>query len=207
MKTSLLPILTRALLLFLGFDLPLAQAQQKDLRDIEVGMPVTELPAAGYTNFACAGEKTLAGWSAWRDCPADAKGLRAIRFDYDLATSRDGTIVAGHPAILTLFVDEGGIAAGLRIETDPRARLYKRKKAFLLGLQVKSRYGDEGWTCRQDEPARGEQPLGGVFVKESCTKSLRDRSIEVERKLFRRADQDAKSFVDETRVNIFRTKS
>jgi hypothetical protein len=197
-----------ALFALLSFDLPLAQAQQsnsKDLRDIKVGMAVTELPAAGYTNFVCAGER-IAGWSAWRDCPADAEGLHAIRFDYDPATSRDGTIVAGHPAILTLFVDEKGIVAGLRIETDPHARLYVRKKAFLLGLQVKSRYGNEGWTCREGQPTGDEQPLGGVFVKESCAKTQQGRSIEVERNLFRRPDQDAKSFVDETRINIFQTK-
>ena len=210
MKLSDHMISTLALLvLFLGFDLPLAQAQQsnsKDLRDIEVGMAVTELPVAGYTNFACAGEGTIAGWLGWRDCPPDAQGLHAIRFDYDPATSREGTIVAGHPAILTLFVNDRGVVAGLRIETDPQARLYKRKKAFLLGLQVKSRYGDEGWTCRQGQPSGGEQPMGGVFVKERCTKTLQDRSIEVERNLFRRTDQDTKSFVDETRINIFRIK-
>jgi len=205
-RTIATPTLLVSLLAFLGFDLPPAQAQQKDLRDIEVGMAVTELPAAGYANFACAGEQAIAGWLGWRDCPADAKGLHAIRFDYDRSTSREGTIVAGHPAILTLFVDDRGIVAGLRIETNPQARLFNRKKAFLLGLQVKSRYGDEGWTCRQGEPAGGEQPLGGVFVKESCTKTLQGRAIEVERNLFRRPDQDTKSFVDETRINIFRTK-
>ena len=77
----------------------------------------------------------------WRDCPADASGFHAIKFGYDPATSRDGTIVAGHPAILTLLVDDAGIVSGLRIETDPKARLYIRKKAFLFGIQVKSRYG------------------------------------------------------------------
>jgi len=169
-------------------------------------MAVTELPAAGYANFACVGERTIAGWLEWRNCVADAGGLHGIRFDYDLATSREGTIVGGHPAILTMLVDDSGIVAGLRIETDPHARLYKRKKAFLLGLQVKSRYGDEGWTCREGEPSGSEQPLGGVFVKESCTKALQGRSIEVERNLFRRPDQDTKSFVDGTRINIFRTK-
>ena len=166
-------------------------------------MAVTELPVAGYTNFVCAGEG-IADWLAWRVCPAEADGLYAIRFDYDPATSSEGTIVAGHPAILMLFVVERGIIAGLRIETDPQACLYMRKKAFLLGLQVKSRYGNEGWSGRQGQPAGSEQPLGGVFVKESCAKTLQGSSIEVERNLFRRPDQDAKSFVDETRINIFR---
>ena len=42
-------------------------------------------------------------------------------------------MVAGHPAILTLLIDDTGHVAGLQIETDPKARLYIRKKAFLLG--------------------------------------------------------------------------
>lgn len=74
-------ISTLALFAFLSFDLPLAQAQQsnsKDPRDIEVGMAVTELPVAGYTNFVCAGEG-IADWLAWRVCPAEADGLYAIR--------------------------------------------------------------------------------------------------------------------------------
>ena len=113
-------------------------------------------------------------------------------------------MVAGHPAILTLLVDDKGMVAGLRIETDPKARLYIRKKAFLLGLQVKSRYGTDGWTCQQRPPDSGEQPVGGVFLKESCLKTVQGRSITVERKLFRRPDQDMKTFVDETRILIRR---
>ena len=109
-----------------------------------------------------------------------------------------------NPAILTLLVDDKGLVAGLRIVTDPKARLYIRKKAFLLGMQVKSRYGAEGWTCRQAQPADGEQPVGGVYIRESCLKTLQGRSITVERELFRRPDQDMKTFVDETRILIRR---
>jgi hypothetical protein len=179
-----------------------------DLRDIRIGMVVTDLPAAGYANFACANDQghAIAAWSDWPTCPEDKEGLRAIRFEYDPTTSREGTMVAGHPAILTLLVDDKGIVAGLRIETDPKARLYIRKKAFLLGLQVKSRYGTDGWTCQQRQPDSGEQPVGGVFLKESCLKTVQGRSITVERKLFRRPDQDMKTFVDETRILILRSE-
>jgi hypothetical protein len=179
-----------------------------DLRDIRIGMAVTDLPAAGYANFACTNDQghAIAAWSDWPTCPADKEGLRAIRFDYDPSISRDGTMVAGHPAILTLLVDDKGIVAGLRIETDPKARLYIQKKAFLLGLQVKSRYGTDGWTCQQRQPESGEQPVGGVFLKESCLKTVQGRSITVERKLFRRPDQDMKTFVDETRILILRSE-
>ena len=179
-----------------------------DLRDIHLGMTAADLTDAGYVDLACAidPQKTLTAWAGWRDCPADPSGFHAIRFGYDPATSPEGTIVAGHPAILTLLVDDAGIVAGLRIETDPKARLYIRKKAFLFGTQVKSRYGSDGWSCTQAQPDAGEQPVGGVFVRERCTKAIPNRSIVVERNLYRKPDQDMKSFVDETRMTILLTK-
>jgi hypothetical protein len=179
-----------------------------DLRDIRLGVPATDLPDAGYANLACAGDlpKTLTTWQGWRDCPLDASGFHAIKFGYDPASNRNGTIVAGHPAVLTLLVDDAGTVSGLRIETDPNARLYIRKKAFLFGSQAKSRYGLDGWSCTQAQPDAGEQPVGGVFVRERCAKTIPNRSIVVERNLFRKPDQDMKNFVDETRMTILLTK-
>ena len=180
-----------------------------DLRDIRLGRPVTDLPDAGYVNFACASDsgKMLTTWLGWRDCPADALGFHAIKFGYDPVTSPEGTIVAGHPAVLTLLVNNAGTVSGLRIETDPKARLYIRKKAFLLGLQAKSRYGSDGWACSEGQPGAGDQPVGGIYLKERCTKTISGRSLVVERNLFRRPDQDSKSFVDETRISILRAKN
>jgi hypothetical protein len=180
-----------------------------DLRDIRIGMAVADLPSAGYADFSCTAdaERKLTGWSDWRDCPAGADGLRALRFGYDPATSRDGTVVAGHPAVLTALIDNAGTVAGLKIETDPKARLYLRKKAFLFGPQVKARYGSDGWACTQAQLDAGEQPVGGVYVKERCTKTVQGRALVIERNLFRQAGQDEKSFVDETRVTILRASS
>jgi hypothetical protein len=179
-----------------------------DLRDIHLGMPASELAKSGYVDFACAADPKHipAGWENWHDCPAEASGTRAIRFGFDPTTSRDGTMVAGHPAILTLLIDDSGTVAGLQIETDPKARLYIRKKAFLLGIQAKSRYGADGWTCTQGEPGAEDQPVGGVYVRERCTKTISGRALVVERNLFRRPEQDIKDFVDETRVSILRAK-
>ncbi|WP_407175863.1 hypothetical protein [Bradyrhizobium sp. STM 3562] len=180
-----------------------------DLRDIRIGMAVTDLPDTGYTDFACATDasRKLSAWSDWRSCPVGTDQLRALRFGYDPATSKDGTVVAGHPAILTALIDEAGTVAGLKIETDPKARFYLRKKAFLFGPQVKARYGSEGWTCTQAQPDPGEQPVGGVYIKEKCTKTTDERALVVERSLFRQAGQDERSFVDETRVTILRAHS
>ena len=201
-------LVTAALMPAIAQDSRGKDSGDNDLRNIRLGMPATDLPDAGYVNLACATDpqKTLAAWTGWRDCPADASGFHAIRFGYDPPTSPEGTIVAGHPAILTLLVNDAGIVSGLRIETDPIARLYIRKKAFLFGTQVKSRYGSDGWSCTQAQPDAGEQPVGGVFVRERCTKTIHNRSIVVERNLFRKPEQDIKSFVDETRMTILLTK-
>jgi hypothetical protein len=51
------------------------------------------------------------------------------------------------------------------IEADPKARLYVRKKAFLLGLQAKSRYGSDGWVCTDGQPRAGDRPVGGVYLQ------------------------------------------
>lgn len=179
-------------------------SNDNDLRDIRVGMAAADLNQSGYVDFACAADlkHSLAGWTNWRDCPADANGARAIRFGYDPLISRDGTLVAGHPALLTLQIDDSGHVAGLQIETDPKARLFLRKKAFLLGQQAKSRYGEEGWACTEGQPSAGDEPVGGVYLRERCTKTTGGRSLTVERNLFRRPGQDIKSFVDETRISI-----
>jgi hypothetical protein len=202
--------LTFSLLLALASHVAAAQTSSgNDLRDIRIGMSAADLPDTGYIGFACASDasRKLSGWSGWHDCPSDADGLHAIHFGFDPETSRDGTVVAGHPVILTALVDEKGDVAGLKIDTETEGPLYVRKKAFLLGVQVKSRYGADGWICTQAQPQAGEQPVGGVFLRESCSKTISGRSIIVQRNLFRRANQDEKSFVNETRISILRSKS
>jgi hypothetical protein len=212
MRRSKLPeTLAAGLLAWIALAGAPARAEEfggNDLRDIRIGMAAADLPESGYVDFYCAADpkRALAGWKNWRDCPAEASGARAIRFGYDPTTTRDGTMVAGHPAILTLLIDDTGQVAGLQIETDPKARLYIRKNAFLLGLQAKSRYGPDGWACTEGQPGAGDQPVGGVYVRERCTKTISGRSLIVERNLFRRADQDSKNFVDDTRISILRAK-
>ncbi|MBV8522449.1 MAG: c-type cytochrome, partial [Acetobacteraceae bacterium] len=143
-------------------------------------------------------------------CPKDASGLHEVGFRYDedanlLARLNDkygGTRVGGHPVLVSLLLDDQGQMAGIRIVTDPNARLYMHKKAFLLGQQAKARYGDEGWTCTQGSPSDNEQPVGGVFVKEHCEKITPTRHIIVERDLFRHPGEDLKQFVDDSKITI-----
>jgi hypothetical protein len=207
MKLRFRAAILAAVSLFLAAPRTFAQAEpDHDLRDITVGMPVAEISNAGYVNLICADDagRRLSTWTEWRQCPSDKDAIHAIRFDFNPETSREGTLVAGHPVVLTALIDDRGDVSGLKIDTDPKARLYIRKKAFLLGVQVKSRYGSEGWVCTQRQPDRGEEPVGGVFISESCSKAVSGRVLVVERDLYRRSDQDSRNFVDQTRVKITR---
>jgi hypothetical protein len=189
-------------------------AESGDLRTLRIGIAASEMPLSGYTEFRCsdAPSHQISGWSDWESCPAGKDSLHAVSFRYDdsnneLARINDkdeGTKIAGQPVMLTALIGDDGRLDGLRIETDPSARLYQHKKAFLFGLQVRARYGDDGWTCTQDEPAADEQPIGGVFVKERCEKTAGGRHFIVNRELFRRPNTDLREFVSGTQVLILR---
>ena len=189
-----------------------ARADENDLREFRVGMEVGELPRSGYLGFACADslEHKLNSWQEYRQCPPQASGLRAIRFRYDenaspLAKVNDtyeGTKVGGHPVRLTLLIGDTDRVRGLVIETDPTARLFMHKKAFLFGEQVKARYGDEGWVCVSQDLTPDEEPIGGVSVKEHCDKTTATRHFVLDRALFRRSGQDLKDFVSWSRLEI-----
>jgi hypothetical protein len=185
-----------------------------DLRAFRVGEPVAALPASGYVDFACADAPAtkLSGWADFAQCPRGAFGLHAVSFRYDeaanpLASKNDayeGTRVGGHPVLLALLIGDDGVVDGIHITTDPHARLYLRKKAFLLGLQARARFGEDGWTCRESPPGPGEEPVGGVFIKEHCEKSTPTRHLIVERDLYRHADEKLAQFIGASDVLILR---
>jgi len=188
-----------------------AAADRQDLRDVRVGMPVADLPAQGYMALACVKpEKPLEAWTDWKACDAEPSGLRALRFEFDNSANPiarfndkyEGTKVAGHPAVLTLYVTADGRVGGLKIQTDPNARLYMRKKAFLLFDQVKDRYGAAGWTCTSAQPKPDEEPLGGLYINDHCEKTAEGRHLVLERQLFRRVGQDIKDFVGSTTFTV-----
>jgi len=185
-----------------------------DLRDLQVGMAIEEIPADGYVDLACATapDESLAGWSDYRRCPSDEHGLRAVTFRFDdrlnaLAQVNDkyeGTMVAGHPVVLTLRIDDRGIVDALRIDTDPRARLFWRKKAHLLAAAVKIRFGEADWQCRDSEPSGGESAVGGLFVKQHCEKTADHRKLLLDQAVYRRPDQAINEFVNEAHLEIRR---
>jgi hypothetical protein len=78
---------------------------------------------------------------------------------------------------------------GLLVDTDPQARLFWRKKAHLLALVVKSRYGEEGWQCHNSEQDAGEAAVGGLFIKNHCEKVVGEHKLVLDQRLYRRAGQ------------------
>jgi len=97
--------------------------RSSDVGDLFIGMPIRAIPNAGYIDLSCVDDasRKLRSWSESSECPLGMDQLRAVRFEFDPATSRDGTSVAGHPVILTALVDDSETLAGLKIDTDPEA--------------------------------------------------------------------------------------
>jgi hypothetical protein len=94
------------------------------------------------------------------------------------------------------------VVDGIRIATDPEARRYMRKKAFLLGRQAKFHYSPETWVCETKDASGGEEPVGGIYIKERCTNRFDDRVVNLEIDLFRTPGQAMDDFVNATRIEI-----
>ena len=188
---------------------------QGDLRGLRVGMAVAELPTEGYVDLACGGAGSAPGaalqtWAEFARCPPDSAGLHEVTFAYassplaELGDRWQGTKVAGHPVIPSLLIDDDGVVQGIRIVTDPDARLYLKKKAFLLGIRVMGRYGRDGWTCTEAAPDEGRTPVGGMFIDRHCEKVFLDRRLILETELYRTAEQQGQEFTGATRLEIFK---
>ena len=183
-----------------------------DIRDVRVGLSAAEQPAHGFVEHRCAIDENieLAGFSDYSRCPVDENGLHAVRFDFDDSVSEwaavndrwTGTRVSGHPALLTLKFEPDGLARALDIRTDPSARAYMRKKAFLLRLRVKGRYGADGWRCGDAEDPAALVPIGGMLINERCTKPFAGRELTLTTLLYRRDGEPRDSFTNSTRLEI-----
>jgi len=170
---------------------------------VNVGMNAADLPADAYKDFACLAPrgKTLAGFKDFASCDADASGLRQLSVSIDEPRA-ETTLVAGHPVDLTLGFDDKGKLARIDIVTKSKGPMFLRKKAYLLGLQAKARYGDDGWACQNTPLAADEEALGPTAVKEHCTKTVGERRLTVDRNLYRKSGADLRAFTSESHVVI-----
>jgi hypothetical protein len=174
-----------------------------DLRGVNVGMSVRELPAFGYRNLSCVGttSQQLESWHDWMSCPANADGLRGLHVEYD-QPGQDATLVAGHPVDLSVFFDGSGRVVRIEIKTQDNSSLYMRKKAYRFGHQAMEHYGEEGWTCEKAQPGANEEAIGPMYVNETCSKTLDNRAIEVTSRFFHKSGGSPWDFVSEGLVVV-----
>ncbi|WP_158045308.1 hypothetical protein [Skermanella pratensis] len=156
-----------------------ADPLESDVRQVRVGATLDDKSAAGLAGFSCAAGDgaELADWSDYRRCPADARGLRGVRFEFQenktlarMADRWEGTKIAGHPVILTMAVSDAGTIEALHIVTDEKASPYLRKKAFLLSLRVREHYGTDGWACTDLPRQTGETEIGACSSSRSAAR-------------------------------------
>ena len=182
-------------------------AEAGDIRELRLGLAVADLSDSRFAGIACAvpdaagaPARDLAGWGAFRTCPADASGLREIRAgfapppDYDAATMPPlHTRIAGIPSILSVLLDEDGVIRGLGVATDLEAPWTDRRLAHLAERAMLTRYGPD-WSCT-DRPERpGFTPVGGIYIDRRCETLFRgDRRVIVETHFFRRPGQSGSS--------------
>ena len=190
----------------------LAHAQgrpdQGELRGLKLGLNAQEMSTRGFGEFACGSNggpprQRIDDWAAYGKCRAEDSGLHEVyaRFDDEdeyvgraiddplFAAQRRGTRVAGHPVILSVLFDGGGILRGLRFVSDPRGDPGARRMAHLLRIAIINRYDPAGWTCTDIPPAAGETAVGGIFLKQKCEKVTPERALSVEARFLRKPGQ------------------
>ncbi len=174
-----------------------------DLRGVNVGMSVQQLPASGYRNLSCVGttNQQLESWHDWMSCPADADGQRGLHVEYD-QPGQDSTMVAGHPVDLSVFFDASARLVRIEIKTKDQSSLYMRKKAYRLAHQAMEHYGEEGWSCEKAQPAANEEAIGPIYINDSCSKTLDNRAIEVTSRFFHKSGGSPRDFVSESLVVV-----
>jgi hypothetical protein len=214
MKHYCLPIFAGLAALLASAAAATEQMPANDLREFHIGEPVASLPKSGYVDLTCAAAAgtALASWSDYTRCPIDARGLHAVSFRYDgsanpmarISEDAQQTRVAGQPVLLQLLIDDKAELAGIRIATDPAARLHARRGAYLFGQQAKARYGAAGWQCTEAPPTATEQPIGPSFVKEHCEKRANGRHYIIDRDLHRDPTLDLRQFVSASTVVILK---
>jgi hypothetical protein len=208
------------ILVVCAFSRPAAPAEDPadgDIRDLKVGVSVSDLPGEGYVWFACgrngvARGEHIDGWADYRRCAPDERGWHEVSFKYDdseqvWAAVNDnwkGTKLAGHPVVLSVLIDASGMVQGIRAVTNAQG-VFEKKKVFLLEMRVKGRYGREGWTCI-DQPAGDRTPVGGMFIDRTCEKRYADRQIQIHTALYRLPRQRGRVFTAEARLEILKAE-
>ncbi len=183
------------------------RADRGELRGLKLGLDARTMSVDGFGEFACGSNggpprQRIEHWADFSKCRAEESGLREVyaRFDDEteyvgkaiddpISPGRTGTRVAGHPVILSVLFDDGGVLRGIRFVSDPRGDPGARRMAHLLRLAIINRYDPAGWTCTDIPAAPGETPVGGIFLKQRCEKATAERHLMVEARFLRKPGQ------------------
>ncbi len=174
----------------------------KELRDISLGMHVSELPAKRYKDFTCGGPakvpKKLKSLSEFLECSIDAHNIYQVWLKYDHSDNQwsevgerfSGTKISGHPVNLSVLIDNEGVIQGLQAYTDPNASPFSKRQAYLLSANIKKRYGSSQWECIDETEAdQGKhKAIGPVYIDQVCSKTIDDKRIIVKSKFYRSSD-------------------
>lgn len=154
--------------------------------DVKLGQPVSAIPDAEIVNVACGTNggppsTPLKNFSEFAKCPAEPSGLHEVHFEYDdeqtyIAKAYNmedrylqaGTTVYAHPVIVSVLVDDKGIAQGIRIVTDDHASVRDRRQAASLEVNLRGRFSAWALSCSSIPPADGQESVGNTFVNDLC---------------------------------------
>ena len=155
--------------------------------DVKLGQPVSAIPDPEIVNVACGTNggppsTQLKNFSEYAKCPAEPSGLHEVHFEYDdeqtyIAKAynmedrylQPGTTVYAHPVIVSVLVDDQGIARGIRIITDDHASVRDRRQAASLEVNLRGRFTQWGLDCKSIPPADGQESVGNTFVNDQCS--------------------------------------
>lgn len=192
---------------------PFTGSNKTELREISLGMHVKDIPDNRFKNYSCASDsKELNNLTDFEQCSSDGHGLYEVGLQYDTSENEwakindklAGTTIGGHPVILSIMITKQGLVQGIRAYTDPDARTYLKRQAYLLSKRVKSHYGTVNWECIDKEPGDGgNKKFGPVFIDQHCIKTFDDKKIVVESKFYRAPNQTGKEHTNSSTLEIF----
>jgi hypothetical protein len=180
-----------------------------EIHGLKLGQKAGEMSTDSFGDLACGSNggtprQMIDDWTDFGKCRAETSGLHEVNARFDdqqdyigraiddplFAQGRLGTRVAGHPVILSVLFDDGGVLRGIRMISDPRGSIMERRMAHMLRLAIINRYDADGWSCTDLPPAAGETPVGGgVFIKQKCEKRTPERDLFVEAHFLRKPGQ------------------
>jgi len=155
--------------------------------DVKLGAPVSDIPDSAAAIIACGTNggpisTELKSFGDWQKCTPEASGLREVVFTYDdemdyIARAMElefralagGTSVYAHPVIISILIDDKGVAQGIRVVTDDRASDRERRVAVVLSKNFQARYSDWNLNCVDIPMREGEQKVGSDFIHQRCT--------------------------------------